>query len=101
VSSGEEEVAVPQLAGQTRDEATRTLDAAGLTLGAVSHEPSAQDPETVLRSDPSAGTTVAAGTAVALVLSSGPTPSPSPSPTVAPTATPAPPTPTAAPTPTP
>jgi serine/threonine-protein kinase len=96
LSTGQEEVEVPTLAGQTRDEATRRLEAAGLNLGAVAHEPSAQAPETVIRSDPPAGTTVPAGSEVSLILSSGPTPSPTPSPTPVPT-----PSPTPVPTPTP
>ncbi|MGH2357418.1 MAG: PASTA domain-containing protein, partial [Candidatus Limnocylindria bacterium] len=98
VSSGQEQVTVPTLAGQTRDEAVRRLEAAGLNLGEVTHEPSAQQAETVLRSIPSAGTTVAAGSEVALVLSSGPTPEPTPSPTPTPAPTPPP---TLPPTPTP
>jgi len=96
VSSGEETVDVPILVGQTRLEASATLTAAGLGLGAVTQEPSGQQEGTVIRSTPAAGTTVAAGSQVDIVLSSGPTPSPTPSPTPAPT-----PTPTPAPTPSP
>jgi eukaryotic-like serine/threonine-protein kinase len=93
VSSGPDTVAVPSLIGQTRAEATNTLTAAGLTLGAVGGEPSAQEAGTVIRSDPPAGTDVQRGSQVNLVLSQGPTPSPTPSP-VPPTPTPVPPTPT-------
>jgi hypothetical protein len=92
VSSGEEEVTVPTLLGQTRDEAIRTLEAVGLRLGAVTSEPSAQPAGEVIRSNPPAGNTVPAGREVSIVLSSGPTPSPTPSPS---------PTPTPQPTPTP
>jgi eukaryotic-like serine/threonine-protein kinase len=101
VSLEEEQVEVPTLVGQTREEAVRTLDAAGLRLGAVTEEPSAQDDGTVIRSNPSAGATVASGSAVALVLSSGPTPSPTPSPTPVPTPPPTPPPTPVPPTPTP
>ena len=98
VSSGEETVDVPILVGQTRLEASATLTAAGLGLGAVTQEPSDRPEGTVIRSTPAAGTTVAAGSQVDIVLSSGPTPSPTPSPTPAPTPTPTP-APTPAPTP--
>ena len=98
VSSGEEEVAVPRLVGQTRAEATGTLAEVGLQLGSVSQEPSSQPEGTVLRSDPAEGVSVPAGSQVDIVLSSGPTPAPTPSPTPQPTPTP---TPTPSPTPTP
>jgi hypothetical protein len=93
VSSGPDTVAVPSLIGQTRSEATTTLTNAGLQLGLVSSEPSAQEAGTVIRSDPAAGTDVELGSQVNLVLSQGPTPSPTPTP-VPPTPTPVPPTPT-------
>jgi serine/threonine-protein kinase len=97
VSSGEETVEVPLLAGQTRDEARDTLVAAQLQLGLVTQEPSDQPEGTVIRSTPAAGTTVEAGSQVDIVLSAGPTPSPTPVPTPPPTPTPAPtPTPTPA-----
>jgi serine/threonine-protein kinase len=98
VSSGSETVAVPTLIGQTRTEASATLDRAGLVLGQVSEEPSGQPSGTVIRSNPTAGTDVAADSQVDIVLSSGPTPSPTPSPTPVPT--PVPPTPTPVPSPT-
>ena len=101
ISDGPDTVPVPNLIGQTRSEATNTLTAAGLTLGAVSNEPSAQEAGTVIRTDPPPGTDVERGRQVNLVLSQGPTPSPTPTP-VPPTPTPQPATPTPAPpTPTP
>ena len=96
ISNGAETVAVPNLIGQTRNEATATLNAAGLQLGQVDNEPSAQEAGTVIRSDPGAGTDVERNSQVNLVLSTGPTPSPTPQPTPPPTPTPAP---TATPTP--
>ena len=92
VSSGKEQVAVPVLLGQTRAEATSTLTAAGLVLGAVTSEPSNQPTGEVIRSNPTAGVQVGKGSQVDIVLSSGPTPSPvpTPSPTPKPTATPKP-----------
>jgi serine/threonine-protein kinase len=100
VSSGPDEVLVPTLVGQTEDQAVQTLNAAGLRLGSVSEEPSAQPAGRVIRSDPGAGTPVARDSQVNLVLSSGPTPSPSPTPSPPPTPEPTPP-PTPEPTPTP
>jgi serine/threonine-protein kinase len=100
VSSGRDEVLVPTLVGQTEDQAVQTLSAAGLRLGSVSEEPSAQPAGRVIRSDPGAGTPVARDSQVNLVLSSGPTPSPSPTPSPTPTPEPTP-TPTPEPTPTP
>jgi serine/threonine-protein kinase len=102
VSSGADTVPVPSLIGQTRAEATATLNAVGLNLGLVSHEPSAQEEGTVIRSEPTAGTDVEVGSQVNLVLSRGPTPSPTPSPEPpTPPPTPTPPPPTATPSPTP
>ena len=90
VSSGKEQVPVPNMIGQTRAEANSTLQTAGLILGVVSNEPSDRPAGEVIRTDPSAGVSVGKGSQVAIVLSSGPTPSPSPSPTPQPTATPKP-----------
>jgi beta-lactam-binding protein with PASTA domain len=103
VSSGTEQVVVPSLRGQTRDEARSTLDAKGLNLGNVDQQ---YDPNVaagaVISSSPSAGRPVAKGSSVDIVLSLGPTPSPTPSPTPVPTPTPTPvPTDTPPPTPTP
>jgi serine/threonine-protein kinase len=95
VSSGKEQVPVPRLIGQTKDEATATLHSVGLELGLVSSEPSDRTAGEVMSTNPSAGVKVGKGSQVDLVLSSGPTPSPTPSPTPVPTPppTPEPPTP--------
>jgi serine/threonine-protein kinase len=95
VSSGKEQVAVPNMFGQTRTEANDTLRAAGLVLGNVTNEPSDQPAGEVIRSEPGAGISVGKGSQVAIVLSRGPTPSPvpTPSPTPKPTSTPTPPCP--------
>ncbi|MDQ4034636.1 MAG: PASTA domain-containing protein, partial [Chloroflexota bacterium] len=98
VSSGEEEVQVPSLRGQTLSQAEATLREFDLTVGEVTFEPSQEIPNgSVISSDPPAGNTVAAGSQVALLVSSGPTPSPSPSPSPSPTPVP---TPTLSPVPT-
>jgi hypothetical protein len=96
VSKGEAKVAVPRLIGQTRDEASNTLNQAGLTLGAVGSAFSDADVGTVIRSVPSEGQSVDKGSQVDIVLSKGPQPTPTPTPTPVPT-----PTPTPVPTPTP
>ncbi|HEY7332299.1 MAG TPA: Stk1 family PASTA domain-containing Ser/Thr kinase [Candidatus Limnocylindria bacterium] len=101
VSRGAEEVEVPRLIGQTRDEARDLLTEVGLRLGRVTEEPSSQPAGTVLRSNPAEGVSVERGEQVDIVLSSGPTPSPEPTPTLQPTPPPTPPpTPTPEPTPT-
>lgn len=103
VSSGADTVQVPNLVGQTEDQAQTTLQARGLELGSVTREPSSDQPDgRVLRSNPVAGVDWPVGDQVDIVLSSGPTPSPTPSPTPTPTPTPVPtPTPTPVPTDTP
>ncbi|MGI8657460.1 MAG: Stk1 family PASTA domain-containing Ser/Thr kinase [Candidatus Limnocylindria bacterium] len=112
VSSGEEEVRVPTLRGQTRSQAEATLRDFDLRVGEIDVEPDQSIPDgSVIRSDPPAGNSVPAGSQVNLVFSSGPTPSPTPSPsptpeptpvpTPEPTLPPPPPTPTPEPTPAP
>ena len=102
VSSGKEQVTVPSLRGQTRDEARGTLEAKGLNLGNVDQQfDQSVGSGAVISSTPAAGESVEKGSSVDIVLSLGPTPSPSPSPTPVPTPTPTPvPTPTPTPTPT-
>jgi serine/threonine-protein kinase len=102
ISDGADTVPVPNLVGQSRSEATATLNANDLQLGLVSEEPSGQAAGTVIRTDPPAGQDVERNSQVNLVLSLGPTPSPTPPPTPTPTPEPTPPpTPTPSPTPTP
>jgi serine/threonine-protein kinase len=98
VSSGKEQVQVPNMIGQTRAEANNTLKAAGLILGPVSQEPSDRTVGEVIRTDPGAGISVDKGSQVNIVLSLGPTPTPIPSPSPTPQPTPQP---TATPPPTP
>jgi serine/threonine-protein kinase len=93
VSAGKEQVPVPILLGQTREEANTTLTTAGLVLGAVTSEPSGQPAGEVIRTNPTSGVSVGKGSQVDIVLSSGPTPTPVPSPTPSPTPSPIPVTP--------
>jgi serine/threonine-protein kinase len=90
VSSGTEQVPVPNVIGQTRQEATDTLRSKGLELGQVTSSPSDRPAGEVINTNPSAGVPVGVGSQVDLVLSQGPTPPPSPSPTPQPTPSPTP-----------
>ena len=67
------QVATPNVVGQTQAAATSAITGAGLTLGTVTTASSTTVPSgTVISQNPAAGTQVAAGSAVALVVSSGP-----------------------------
>ena len=66
-------VQVPDVTGKTQAEATKALEDAGLKAGGVTSTSDAEAPAgTVVRQDPAAGTEVDDGSAVALVVSSGP-----------------------------
>jgi serine/threonine-protein kinase len=72
ISQGKGQVEVPNLVNfSSVDDARQALINAQLTLGAVTREASDLPPNTVLRSDPIAGTLVDTGSAVAIVVSSG------------------------------
>lgn len=64
-------VTVPQLDGATLAEARALLERAGLALGELRREDSARPADTVLASDPGAGTGLEPGAVVALTLASG------------------------------
>jgi serine/threonine-protein kinase len=84
VSRGKPQAEVPDLVNRTQADAEAALDDAGLELGSVTPETSETVPAgSVIRQDPPAGETVDKGSAVNIVVSSGP-PTPSPSPTVTP-----------------
>jgi serine/threonine-protein kinase len=84
VSRGKPQVEVPDLVGRTQADAEAALADAGLELGAVAQEQSDTVPAgVVIRQDPPAGEQVDKGSAVSIVVSTGP-PTPSPSPTVSP-----------------
>jgi beta-lactam-binding protein with PASTA domain len=73
VSSGPAEVAVPNVVGSTQAAATSAIKAAGLIVGTVTTAPSSTIPSgSVISENPTAGTMVNAGSAVNLVISSGP-----------------------------
>ena len=72
VSKGKGQVQVPDLVNYASvDDARQALYAVGLTLGPVTFEDSDKPENTVLRTDPVAGTVVNEGTAISVVVSSG------------------------------
>ena len=75
VSSGLAQVAVPNVVGETQAAATTALTAAGLVLGTATTQSSSTVPSgSVISENPAAGTEVNVGSAVNLVVSSGPVP---------------------------
>lgn len=72
VSKGPEMVVVPDVSGMTLEDATTTLENAGLTVGNVTNEfdPSVS-PDDVVRQNPRAGTKLPKGEPVDLVISKG------------------------------
>lgn len=82
-------LAVPDVSGITQAAAERQLEAAGLRVQGVTFQASAAVPNTlVIGSDPAAGAQVEPGSAVSLIISTGPQPTPTPIPTLTPTAAP-------------
>ena len=72
ISTGREQATVPQLIGLTSLDAVRTaLSDANLQLGDITEEDSNQPAGYVLAQDPAEGAQLAAGSAVAVVVSSG------------------------------
>jgi serine/threonine-protein kinase len=72
VSAGPGQVEVPDVSGQSRDDAEQALDEAGLGV-AVETRPDNDVPvDAVIETDPAAGQSVRRGTQVTLIVSSGP-----------------------------
>jgi beta-lactam-binding protein with PASTA domain len=73
VSTGPPPVTVPNVVGMTQTAATAAIVGAGLKAGTVTNASSTSIPAgSVISQDPAAGASVALGSAVALVVSSGP-----------------------------
>jgi len=72
VSAGQLRVAVPSVAGMSRNDAIAALRAANLELGQVIERPGSQARGTVLSSQPEAGQQVPQGSPVEIVVSTGP-----------------------------
>ncbi|GAA1125390.1 Stk1 family PASTA domain-containing Ser/Thr kinase [Nocardioides aquiterrae] len=71
ISLGKPEVQVPFVVDMTKEEAKATLEEAGLEVR-LQEEDSDEDQGTVIRTDPSQGQSVAAGTTVTVYYSDGP-----------------------------
>ena len=72
VSTGPEQVAVPDVVGQDVDDARSELEEAGLTADVTREESEDEEPGTVLRQEPGADSEVDAGSSVALVVAEEP-----------------------------
>jgi serine/threonine-protein kinase len=68
VSKGKEQVAVPDVGGETEDNARSAIESAGLRVGKVTEEESDEDPGTVIAQSPAAGKQVAKGETVNLTV---------------------------------
>jgi beta-lactam-binding protein with PASTA domain/tRNA A-37 threonylcarbamoyl transferase component Bud32 len=71
VSRGRQEVTVPPLVGQSREDAERALEQRGLEVGSVDTRNSTRPRDTVISSRPASGEEVPAGSEVDLVVSEG------------------------------
>ncbi len=72
VSRGKEQIEVPDVVGRPRAEAERTIQDAGLQTSVSEEESGDADPGTVLRQDPGAGSQLARGKTVTLVVAKAP-----------------------------
>ncbi|HEX4243670.1 MAG TPA: PASTA domain-containing protein [Steroidobacteraceae bacterium] len=81
--AGPPPVSVPNVIGQTQSAASTALTAAGLAVGSITQQTSASVPAgSIVGSTPAAGASVAPGSSVSLVVSSGPPAPPPPPPPV-------------------
>jgi serine/threonine-protein kinase len=102
VVAGQQLVAVPDVRNQPEAQALNAITSAGLMLGDRSEEASdTVAAGSIITTSPGPFLTVAPGTPISWVVSTGPEPTPSPSPSPSPTPTPTPTEPPATPTPTP
>src|SRR5262249_1329836 len=73
VSSGPGSVAVPTVVGETQSQAKSSIEIANLAVGKVVHESNTQVASgRVIETSPTAGTSVTVGSAVTLIVSTGP-----------------------------
>jgi len=72
VSSGPQQVAVPDVVGQSSDSARSTLEGAGFVVGVREQEDENADPGTVLSQTPSAGTNADKGSTVTITVAKEP-----------------------------
>jgi serine/threonine-protein kinase len=74
VAKARKQIDVPSVVGQTVDEATATLDDAGLTLGKTTDQESDETEGTIISQTPVEGDSVDKGTAVDVVVAIAPSP---------------------------
>jgi len=72
VSSGPEQVTVPDVSGDDIESARSALDKVGLTADVTREESEDEEPNTVLSQDPAPGTKVDKGSAVSIVVAKEP-----------------------------
>jgi eukaryotic-like serine/threonine-protein kinase len=72
VSSGPEQVSVPDVVGSSEDDARAEIEAAGLQAAVSSEETADAEPGTVLRQDPAPGGSVDEGSTVRIVVAEPP-----------------------------
>jgi eukaryotic-like serine/threonine-protein kinase len=72
VSAGPGSAKVPSVAGESEEEATRKLEAAGFEVSAERVNSDSAEPGTVIRSQPGGGKTATKGSTVTLTVSQGP-----------------------------
>ncbi len=71
ISSGKEQVEMPQLVGKSKDEATKIASEKGLTLNVAEEKYSDKEAGTVLEQDVEHGKKVAKGTTINIIISKG------------------------------
>ena len=71
LSSGSDQVEVPDLEGMSQDQARSALKAVGLELGNVTSVDSDKDKDRIVSQDPATGTKVKKGTTIAVSVSNG------------------------------
>ena len=71
LSSGSDQVDVPDLSGMTQDQARSTLKSVGLELGNVASVDSEKEKDRIVEQDPATGTKVKKGTTVGVSVSNG------------------------------
>jgi serine/threonine-protein kinase len=74
VSKGKETSVVPNVVGSSQDAAVATLEGVGFSVEFASDEYNSEEAGTVIRQDPTSGTTQNKGSVVTLTLSKGPEP---------------------------
>jgi excisionase family DNA binding protein len=64
---------VPDVSGKSLEEAARIISGAGFEIAAIRTESSQEEPETIIRTEPSAGASARSGAPLILTMSGGPT----------------------------